>query len=258
MRTFRTLALFTALIGLLSLETAQIAPAQQPLLLSPEELASQPSAVSEDDEQIDRKAQADLLASIKDTAIVPYHPDPDLSKKVAPLQNKWNEVGCSYFKTPEGLPQSVTNYIVDWQMKKINNFTNKMQSVFPDARDYMIALNHLGRVSGRLFGQGNSNFAFCEKHRAEINTFVSIRQIIGCPSLEALESVESMRVHRGERDALAVAAQNRCRNFPVGQKASIEEMTGYNGYVVSRIRPEPKTGFDYWIAGKDVFEAANQ
>ncbi len=199
------------------------------------------SQLPENDEEIDRETQRKALETIqadqREPGFIPYHPDPDLSKKVALLQKQYDEA------VYEGLCHG--------EASKLNKLYYNLARVLTDGRDHAIGLNHLLRVNMRVYSRGDPDC--CEQNKTRFAAAISIRWVLGCPTLEALEYVVSTKLHRGEQDALNVASKNQCLNFSAGQKASIEEVKLFNGYLANRIKLEPKSDFDYWIADPDAF-----
>jgi hypothetical protein len=205
-------------------------------------------AILPNDEEMDRKEQADTLESVKETAVVPYHPDPFLSRKTSPLQVKFDsakyELMCRKFASVE---DELTN-------SKYARILDQLKPIFPDGRDFSIALGHLERVHSRVYGDGDD---YCEKNKAHFSAAAAaVRMVIGCPNLEAIESIVATRIHRGESEAIFEIRKNQCKVFQAGQKASVEETTRYNGYQVARIKPNGNN-FDYWVADPDAFKSIN-
>jgi hypothetical protein len=257
-----------ALLGtLLPLLPAQlIAQPQSQTTLAPEYVptpedrelmrhAKELEAVPESDEALDKKAQAEMLEIVKDSAIVPYHPDPDLSKKVAPLQKEYDEAfyksSCQTSWPPEGLPLSIYKEAYERNMNnsKLTKVYNDLLRVFPDGRDHKIAWDHLRRVHDRLYGTDSD---YCERNKARFSAAVTVTWVIGCPNLEAVESVVSMLKFHGEKDAIQEASKNQCVNIKPDKQVFVEETKLYNGYPVTRIRPEGGSS-SYWTADPDAF-----
>ena len=238
---------------------------KQPVLLSAEQLASQPNV--ETDEEYAERVKADLLAAVSAPdylkKIIAATNDPNFLKKVAPLQKEYDasefELQCRKRELPEGLPHSVAEPMFKWNTENSNlhKFLHHVAQIFGEGSEFSIVMTALNREHRRVYGYefGDYKASYCARNKA-LSAVVAVRWVIGCPNIEKIESILRTQIHRGESEALSVASKNQCTLFHSGQRASTEERGWHKSHPVDRIRPEPN-GSDYWVADTDAFRSAN-
>jgi hypothetical protein len=93
-------------------------------------------------EPADAQEQSEMKASIDESIpFVPYNPDPRLSDKVATTQPLFDYFGAVFLAERCNFP----NYSRDVENRIWDKLHERLEAMFPDGRDNLIALNHLGR-----------------------------------------------------------------------------------------------------------------
>jgi len=111
-------------------------------------LAHAYGAHAQPNEPVDAQEQSEMLVTVTTKyenapGFVPYHPDPRLSEKAAKVQPLHDYFLASVAAIPCNFPHYNT-YMPD---RIFNRETETLKMLFPDGRDYGIALNHLIRHS---------------------------------------------------------------------------------------------------------------
>lgn len=92
-------------------------------------------------EPADAQEQSETRAWVGDSPAVPYHPDPRLSDKSATMQALFDYFRAATSAVPCNFPQD-SRYVADRIWDKLHE---RLETLFPDGRDNLIALNHLRR-----------------------------------------------------------------------------------------------------------------
>ena len=100
-----------------------------------------PAVHAQPNEPADAQEQAETTAWVGDSGIVPYHPDAHLSDKAASVQPLYDYFRAVFLAERCNFP----HYSRDVENRIWDKLHERLEALFPDGRDNLIALNHLGR-----------------------------------------------------------------------------------------------------------------